>query len=273
MTEQKTISQLPAWFDITKYAPVANFGAEEWHAQIRNRVWLQSSVSGLTRNDAGQDEDAGLTRKAVNLLLAQPTAIQIVEPRPPVAECLDLVRDMTVREVMCLADELRQNDVYVSAWEAYQVELDADDDTLSQEASRFAEDLDDSACEFANRRWPGSGAPVFAEINLSAPIGELVDSFTAWVTKAKANRGSSFSGKKEFNETDFKKWHRYAVMPYFDLQLWANLEKVHIPVWLYVRALFANMEGDTDGMFRKNTRPVAEQVFTQECLDMLGNQS
>ncbi|RQS63854.1 hypothetical protein DID98_02955 [Burkholderia sp. Bp8984] len=173
---------------------------------------------------------------------------------------------------MGVAEELHKSEKYQAAWEAWEWSMNTSEEWILERLKDKHGALENSAGDYMNEMFPSAGHLVYAEVDIHAPLDDLVESFKEWVQKVKSSRGVPFHSKRAFTELDFKRWHRYAILPYFDLKLWAMSEGAHIPDWLYVDALFGDVQGDTDGMFRKNTKPLERQVMTQACVDQLRNQ-
>ncbi|MBB5505091.1 DUF6387 family protein [Paraburkholderia atlantica] len=183
-----------------------------------------------------------------------------------------IVMDLSVVQVMSMAEEFHKDEKYVAAWEAFNWGMTTSNEWIQERLKGKDEALQDAAADYMNLKFPATGNFVYAEIDIHAPLDDLVESFRDWVQKIKSDRGIPFHEKSRFSDLDFKRWHKYAVLPYFDLKLWAASKDVRIPDYLYVKALFGDLQGDIDGMFRKNTKPLEKVVMTQGCLDQLRNQ-
>jgi len=271
-SEKQNGSQLPDWFDVRKYGAGASFNARDWHWNILYRLQIRSLLDQL--NAGTSAEECRFIDSSLQSLFESPV---LIPPGPTIATYApapqaDLVRDMSVSDVMTQAAELQKSDVYALAWDALQISLDSADGDEADRAARLSEDLDDSINDFVVQRWPRSSNLIYLEVDIDAPLDDLSKSFSEWILRAKEKRASMFAKKRSFTEADFKKWHRYRLIPYFDLMLWADYRKANIPVWLFVKALFQDYDGDVGGIFQKDTRPHVARVFSHECVSLLANQ-
>jgi hypothetical protein len=269
IARKQTVSELPCWFDIRNYSVATSFTIRDWHWNIFRRLhvfqWIQDYRSEFPSPERAFYES---WLDAIFETPCMKATARYFSDREP----SDLIRDMSVGHVMGHAAALHESEVYLNAWEAQQKEMNATHGEIKSEADRDATNLGDSINDFIAGKWPGSANFIYLEVDINAPIAELSASFAAWVQQKKKERESAFQAKKSFTVADFKKWQRYRLLPYFDLKLWAAFKQVDIPVWLYVKALFKDFDGDVDGIFRKDTRPHADKVFTWECLEHLANQ-
>jgi hypothetical protein len=281
--KKQTISELPSWFDIKNYAAVSEFDIFDWHWNIHYRLSMtgfdkafEKLLSlGIHVSEEGMKKELEIYAARVEELVAKP-AMRLPRDRKKTLRENNInrsvVRDMSAMDAMSLAEELHKDEKYSDAWEAFNWDMSTTDEWIKERLKGKFDALEDSASDFINVKYPASGNLVYAEIDIHAPLDDLVDSFCEWIKRKKSERNIPFHGKKKFSELDLKRWHKYAVLPYFDLKLWADVANVHIPDFLYVKALFSDVQGDIDGMFRKNTKPLEKQVMTQGCLDQLRNQ-
>lgn len=279
MQMKLVLSAAPDWFDIKKYAAVANFDIFDWHWNINYRLGMTGDgdideklkEAYLERSDEAKKAGDEYYLQRLTQLLDRPA--MLVRPERKNTNDWATVRDMSVKDAMCLAEELHKSEKYARAWEAFDWSMTTSEKWILDQLEGKYDDLDDSANDLRHENYPSSANYVYAEVDIHAPLDDLIDSFREWVQGVKESRGIPFHSKRVFSDVDFKRWHKYAVLPYIDLKLWASFHDVHIPDWLYANTLFRDFQGDIDGMFRKNTKPLEQQVFTQACLDQLRNQA
>ena len=280
---KQTLVELPTWFDIRKYAEVADFDIFDWHWNIHYRLSMtgfDQSFERLTSlgfriSDESMKEELGLHALRIENLMDHPVMVLRQDRKKTLREIninKAIVRDMSVLDATSLAEEIRKDQRYSDALEAYDWDMNTTEEWIKERLKGKFDAVEDSASDFMNEKYPASGNFVYAEIDIHAPLDDLVESFREWVKNKKSSRSVPFHDKTKFSALDLKRWHKYAVLPYFDLKFWAEFVGVHIPDFLYVRALFGHMQGDIDGMFRKNTKRLEKQVMTQGCLDQLRNQ-
>ncbi|KVU21233.1 hypothetical protein WK62_19820 [Burkholderia ubonensis] len=282
---------VPEWFDIRKYATARDFDIYDWHFNIFYRIAM---VGELLSNDNPNNLEAdfdSFTRDKITSLLQNPALHLKPESKLDTSHQVNrpaVVTDASVLNVLSIAEDLRKVERYADGWKAFQHWVSKNED-CDPASVRAREALDDSVNKYRAERFTDSHA--YIEVDLHAHLDDLVQAFTDWVKKEKACRNMPFQDKQKFKRPartkngipthdkqrfsliDFNRWHRYAVLPYFDLKLWARSENVHFPDWLMVDALFAGQGGDTDREYRKYTKPLARDVFTQACIDLLRNQA
>ncbi|HIH2750974.1 DUF6387 family protein [Burkholderia aenigmatica] len=281
--KKQTISEIPYWFDIKKYAVAADFDIFDWFYSINIRLTLKPGVDKrevekfherMEKSGLRAQPDDGVYLSMFERLMEYP-AKKIPPDRKRTHDskaAKGVVIDLSVMQVMSMAEEFQKDEKYVAAWEAFNLGMTTSHEWIQDRLKGKDEALQDSVSDYMNDKFPAVGNFVFAEIDIHAPLDDLVESFREWVQNIKSARSIPFHEKPHFSELDFKRWHKYAVLPYFDLKLWAAAKDVHIPDHLYVKALFGDLQGDIDSMFRKKTKPMEKMVMTQGCLDQLRNQ-
>ena len=281
--KKQTLPEIPEWFDLKKYAAVAEFDIFDWFYNMSFRIMLKPGVdkSEVEKSRSHMESmglqvapDDGTYPSMFDALLVCPVK-RMPPDRKRTHDCKSAkgtVMDLSVMQVLSMAEEFQKEEKYTAAWEAFNWSMTTSDEWLQERLKGKDEALQDSAGDYMSEKFPASGNFVYAEVDIHAPLDDLVESFRDLIQKIKSDRGIPFHEKARFSELDFKRWHKYAVLPYFDLKLWAASKDVHIPDFLYVQALFGGLQGDIDGMFRKNTKPLEKVVMTQGCLDQLRNQ-
>lgn len=283
---------VPDWFDIHKYSAVSDFDIYDWHFNIFFRTSLTGGrdIDKLTE-DSNEEFDA-FRLNCITALMKKPAMRMKPEDKKVHRqdERFPIVRDLSVMEVFSLAENLGDEQQYVDGWQAYQRSISTNEG-LDPASERAMEALDESANTYHAQRFSDSFA--YLQIDLHAHLEDLAQAFTEWVKQEKANRNVPFQDKQKFNKppkptsrvdsephdkrrfsiVDFKRWHRYAMLPFFDLKLWAWSENVHIPDSLMVNAIFAGIAGDNDRNLRGYTKPLVREVFTQGCIDLMRNQA
>jgi hypothetical protein len=281
--KKQTLSAVPAWFDLKKYAGVAEFDIFDWFSNIYLRLMVQGGIDDKLREALDErmkadglqvENDRSYYLSMLEQMLESP-ATQMRTKRKRTHDGglrSGVVSDLSVLQVMAIAEELHKSEKYQAAWEAWEWSMRTSEEWIRERLKGKYDAIEDPAGDYMTEQFPSSGHYVYAEIDIHAPLDDLMESFRDWVKKLKSDRGVPFHSKRAFTDLDFKRWHKYAILPYFDLKLWATSTGVHIPDWLYVDALFGQMQGDTDGMFRKNTKPLEKEIMTQGCIDQLRNQ-
>jgi hypothetical protein len=75
--------------------------------------------------------------------------------------------------------------------------------------------------------------------------------------------------RKDFTAKDFARWHRYAVLPYIDLTLWAQFHGARIAHHVLGDVLFPNEDFDRAQAIRQTVKPLAKTLMQLETLQTL----
>jgi len=114
---------------------------------------------------------------------------------------------------------------------------------------------------------------VYAQVKLHATDEQIKADFADWLAHERAKRAQSLP-KRNFNEVDFKGWCDSAVLPYLDLQFWAETEGVRIHQYIMAEAIFpeayaVSAEVDPIGKL-KTTKKKAVYLMRKDILEALG---
>ena len=75
--------------------------------------------------------------------------------------------------------------------------------------------------------------------------------------------------RKNFTAKDFARWHRYAVLPYIDLTLWAQFQGARIAHHVLGDVLFPDEDFDRAQAIRQTVKPLANKLLQHETLTAL----
>lgn len=109
----------------------------------------------------------------------------------------------------------------------------------------------------------------YLKVNLNGTNQQIIDDFSKWLKVQKSKKRKTIN--KRFSESDLAKWHRYRVLSYIDLSIWARLNNKNITNALFFNALFPHEEGITpDTRIGKTVkRKYADKLILHETITAL----
>lgn len=260
----KHISELPSWFNLDKYDLAKELDATGWHEQLIIRR-------------------AYLTRP---YLLSQPEILAITREYP----ILDIDYNEITRGIFGVQAliELKDEDLRFSFGVRHLTPMDMmraefnipleKQEYLNEcrdEIQDFLEvggDLDELDCGVETWTYqpirdlldPKYEDMCFAYIKLELPDALLIEHFKQFLATHRAQTSS----KKRTRLPDFKEWCRLGVLPYLDLKIWEQEQKVSIPNRVMADAIYQPGEGGEENV-RKTTAPLAEYLITERSFEIL----
>lgn len=103
-------------------------------------------------------------------------------------------------------------------------------------------------------------------INLNVPTDQLYRDFKKMLPKYKKLLGAK---DIPLTQNQFKLWSRNKILPYTDLQMWAELNNCHIANHVIADAILPTRSGDTTEFVRKNVKPAACKALSLATLHAL----
>ena len=109
------------------------------------------------------------------------------------------------------------------------------------------------------------GAYVPLMVNINSDNRTLTKSFSRWLKEIRRLGGSK--KHRPFNGSDFSNWHRYRILPAFDLLHWRALTASLYTDAMIATVLWPGGSDSADGVdlserFRRVTKPLVEQIFS-----------
>lgn len=104
---------------------------------------------------------------------------------------------------------------------------------------------------------------IHLSINVQCSDEQLIDNFRETLASIRSTRSLKFA-PKNFNDKDFLRWHRLAILPYLDLTLWASFNDSRIAQHVLGDAIFPNRGGDTTQAIRQTVKPLATKLMQWE---------
>ena len=130
--KKQTLSAVPAWFDLKKYAGVAEFDIFDWFISIYFRLMVRGGLDDKLREALDERMKAdGLQlandRSYYLSMLEQMLERPATQMRTKRKRAHDgglrsgVVSDLSVLQVMAIAEELHKSEKYQAAWEAWAI--------------------------------------------------------------------------------------------------------------------------------------------------------
>ncbi|MCB5196865.1 DUF6387 family protein [Deefgea salmonis] len=266
MRRQKTkinsVGELPHWFSLDAYLPVAQFNAVDWAVAISGRL------NKLREHGDGQDPDGAfwwlytLANDALSARLIEKfsgeTNQGVTEIERELMESTTHVdfhllfgggfiypdRELPVQS----ATRREMYGAYLGAKNKDEINQHFEATTLTNwEISNIGILGNQQLYESTKRKQMESsryliepyGDASFISIDQEASDGQLIQGFKDWLNEWRKTHIYK-APVKSFTDTDFAKWQRYQLLAYFDLSYWAKLEGKKITDDTLVSALFPN---------------------------------
>lgn len=232
------ISKTPQEFSLSKYDACNQWGAMEWYKALFKRAMMRS----LHKHN-GSDDRQYHKSEAMSFIL-NPLMQDDSLHRP----ALSPIRDQTVEEFFrgnnLVCDEAAYRSWYERQKSAAELHCLPDEDPfLDANINTFAEVCFQPAWEMHRQLLPPlplqSNERFFISVDLSAPDIFLVECFQSWIKETRAKAIVS-SRKHIFEEKNFNKWHTRRLLPYLDLNFWAEANQVRFYQPQYLSILFGD---------------------------------
>lgn len=275
----RRVSDLPTWFDLTKYAGAESLDAAGWYEQLSMRRDLSGMV-GSPRWESWKEIESphpisDRCKEIIEIIRATPL--------PDISENF-LLRVYFYGGAM---HEIKSRDPMYSKGvhlatvrELYMTERNIDGKNRDYARNFFAQFenrdwLDDLPIEFPCKDWidepvdaisSTDGFHVNARVNLLVPDKLLVEQFKLMLTELR----HSGVFVEHYAKSDFSGWTRFGILPYLDLKIWEKETGIKIPNRVMADAIFPLGEGGEE-VVRKTTVKLAKQLLTRKNLETLAS--
>ncbi len=110
---------------------------------------------------------------------------------------------------------------------------------------------------------------IYLSVDINCSNQQLIDQFQEVLVSAREPKDVT-QGKQFYGEKDFARWHKYGVIPFIDLTMWADANNVNIAQHLMGDVLFPNeLKTDTTQTIRQTVKPLVEKLLKTETLNTL----
>jgi hypothetical protein len=242
------VSDLPEWYALEKYQAASRLGSLGWYWQLAARIEIQKLVMYYDEFSKFPDNEN----------IRQLFAIS--------KDLLDEIRRRPIFDAM--APEVAQRFI------GQNLPL-----PIGSGVRYFRDDLDSHLSELQGSHLQPSPTldmavaltlsnQIALTVSLDVPEKLLIENFIALIREAKAARANDETPPTRFRKPDFTEWVRLGVLPYLDLTMWAQQEKVTIPNRVMADALFPGGEAGEE-VVRKTTEKLAGQLLNSDILNTL----
>lgn len=270
------INELPEWFKLEKYAAAKTLDAAGWYEQLSIRNCLSSLRIHRVREN--------LPALQQNL-----EALEALQATP----IIDVDNNFLIKALCCGGElwELKSKKpnyslgVHLSTVrEHYLAEGNIEDEKRIYARNFFSQIFDENLFEhpikplkYTCQDWidepidfirnsPDYG--VHIKVDLGLPDKVLIEQFKQFLINLRSplkQAGVSIDNKLR---PDFEGWVKFGILPYLDLNTWAELEGVLIPNRVMADAIFPVGEGGEE-VVRKTTQKIADEILTKSHLNKL----
>jgi hypothetical protein len=269
----KHVSQLPEWFDLSKYKPANNLDTIGWYEQLSSRSFCffkiafsnedRNSLLGIIRRKPIIDlteckeiegcyiyERLSDVRKFCSFKYAGVYAITV-------REIFDIINNISPEKIRYMMDELNKPQIGNVQEVKQKIELDNE---LGIDNKPAYESFTENAL-LLSEKWRGyNSVPGIntVNVNLHMPNSVLIESFKEWLYFARIKTG--ISNADTYKKSDYNRWILYGVLPYIDLFIWQQETKIKIPNRVMTDAIFPQGYGGEETI-RKTTEPLALRLI------------
>lgn len=135
--------------------------------------------------------------------------------------------------------------------------------------NRHVDDLDGLNYEFADYGYLSAGLGMDSEsrclsVDLIIPKTILMEQFEKFIDSKKRELKDVIGEAIELMDGKKKAWFNFAVLPYLDLEFWANENKISLPYSYYALHIFKQYELKDGATVLRTTKPRAEEFLDIE---------
>jgi hypothetical protein len=104
-------------------------------------------------------------------------------------------------------------------------------------------------------------------VNMTCSDEQLIDEFKKVLRDSRSSHNFN-SRNSPFNESSFKKWHKLAILPYLDLNLWAKASGVLIEHKVFSKAIYPEFDEEYSETrtIKEKVAPLALKLLRRETL-------
>jgi hypothetical protein len=258
-------SELPADFDIGKYDATRTFQIEDWVVNLEMRVFCAFLTSLASTGEEPQE---------VAIAFAENVLRNPIYPSTKILEYPELnknvrrahVRDMEVLEALCF-DRMYMGEALEKYYKAFD-KMDKGEESHEDKALlrvpiwkvHRSLDINDSA-------------EVYVTVDLRGTEQKITADFVTWLRQIRESRNIRLP-EKRLDDSDFKDWAQFGVLPYLDLTNWATVHGKSITQQVLGVALFPDeLDVTLSERIRKTVRPLASGIAHETFTDALRSQA
>lgn len=269
----KHVSELPKWFQISKYRKANQLDSLGWYAQLTIRQELEAIIACHINNDPNDEEFINDTQDVKEIIeLVHQNPIVNINSDPLIEKYFFTnplkytknpysslgVHSLTIEELFRIEESVDPKELEL-LWRCHHSSWYFNHPKREQ--------IYDPVKDHAEPYRPQANSAAYIDWEL--PDSQLIDHFKQFLI---ANRPHKIEHPtKRYRKIDFQNWCRFGVLPYLDLTTWEMEENVTIPNRVMAAAIFSNSELGEETI-RKTTRPLAEKLQEEEILNLFASQ-
>jgi len=265
----KLLKERPSWFQLRNYESSEKFGALEW----ANEIWERHVQFDALRYGLPGECDYQEALKYIEKIKRDPY------------KNYSLPRDSSLKASFWTSSgnryiEKRSAVNNLSKFKAYRFLYDSKNKSeIVKDFERFELLGDESSKEERRSLIDKYSHPftdvvadyheVFLDVNLRASDEHIVSEFKDWLAE-KRKELTEFNRRKKFTQTEFRDWHDFKLLAYWDLTFITSFEGYTVPQHVLGQALFPrDVEVDTTERIRKVVQKKHQFLISEGCLGPL----
>lgn len=265
----KHVQDLPKWFDLKKYDEQNTLDATGWYEQllIRQQIkeFSKSNIKDIVQNQFNILKENPIIKIEQDCYFANTfLSDELWELKNKKIKYSLGVHKLTIHELYLL-----ENDIQKSKRDHARRYFD----------NRFSMNLIPALdyTEHSFETWMDDpidvqkGTPdslLHLTVDVSLPKKILIDQFTILIDGLKQRLSSVGVTLESKLRSDFEGWIKFGILPYLDLEIWADFENVTIPNRVIADAIFLPGDGGEE-VVRKTTQKIADEILSENHLNKL----
>ena len=258
----KSVKELPKSFCLENYAGTESLDAGGWAQAllVRERLQRRYKYSNLVSGVVNDQFIYTLFKDPLFQRKSSPIQINRLEiGEPP-------LRQLTVSDLHELIYFLN----------AYPGAKEVDRHYANLWSNKTIERLSESAETFTSAHVDSiySSNKIYLSVDMTCSNELLIQEFKRVLMSAREARDIDHKKDSNFNDENFKKWHKLAILPYLDLSLWAKANGVSIKPSVFSKAIYklSDKEYDNTRTITDKVKPRASELMQREALKTLFTQ-
>lgn len=277
----RRVSDLPNWFDLTKYAAADLLNTVGWYEQLSLRRHLRQIVDSYLANiqQKGSPGEIGGQLRQVLTLVRKAPIVDVTQ-----SQLLKAYFYGGALHELKTRDPLYSHGVHLATVrDIYLTERNIDKKKRDYAGKFFDQIFGDNVdlkrlLKYTHKDWidepvdniiESAGIELNVRVNMSVSDSVLIDRFRRMLLSARAKmRNKEFSGDSNWRRPDYSNWVQFGVLPFIDLLIWQREADVSIPNRVMADAIFAPGERGEETV-RKTTSKLAFELLSQQYLRAL----
>lgn len=256
-------------FDITKYDDSKNMTIADWANAISFRYMVYRTYSQFDKKIDYKNLMNQIFEKPINISnSSKPHAYGVLGSNKS-------IYDVTVMDVYYYFTERINHPSMVDVKNECEkrdklFELNDDVEILSNDKKLNWKLLDSSFMSYSNEKTGYNDSDELLRVNMSFSDDLIINDLKRWLKEKRLN---SDKFKKSFQKSDLENWSKLRVLALLDLDFYSEIYSVRFTNHLLGDLLFPDDEVDVAEKIRKTVRPLANNLFQNDMINLLSNQA